>query len=426
MRPSPFRVLPPVFAGLLLAGFIASCGQASPSRPGGQGGAAGGSSAGVGGGLIVGSTGGAAGNNACATTSAEAMLVKQPVDIILVLDNSGSMADELAAVEQNINVNFANILNTAAVDYRVILISRHRKDVRAASGESSTSICVEAPLSRLPLCPSPTNPISVPAPVFSDRFFQYNVKIESHDSFETGILAGYRSADARTNLTTMGWKEWLRPQTKKVFLELSDDDEGAAGDTNILTVDAFLTQLTQLAPEFGRDAQHPTFVFHSIVGLVEKAMPTAAYLPDEPIQMARCTGNGDNVTNAGPTYQELSRRTGGLRFPICQFSGYRAVFQTIADDVITQSRLACDFAIPPSPAGSSIDLTKVAVNYAKGDMSGNVQFGQAATQADCQSNAFYIQDNRIFLCNDTCRTVQADTMASVNVLFTCNSTIIVK
>jgi len=77
------------------------------------------------GGLSVDSTGdaGTAGGGAnCATTSAGAMLVKQPVDIILVLDNSGSMADELAA----------------AVDYRVILISRHRKDVRAMSGESST------------------------------------------------------------------------------------------------------------------------------------------------------------------------------------------------------------------------------------------------------------------------------------------------
>jgi hypothetical protein len=47
-------------------------------------------------------------------------------------------------------------------------------------------------------------------------------------------------------------------------------------------------------------------------------------------------------------------------------------------------------------------------------------------QADCQSNAFYIQDSRIFLCPDTCNTVQADEMASVDVLFTCQSTIIVK
>jgi hypothetical protein len=384
---------------------------------------------GASGGMIgntAGAPNGAGGGDTCATVSAGAMLVKQPVDIILVLDNSGSMADELAAVEQNINVNFANILNAADVDYRVILVSRHRKDVRAASGESSTSICVEAPLSGLAQCPSPANPTSVPAPVFSARFFQYNVKIESHDSFETGILAGYHSPDTRTNLTTAGWKEWLRARTKKVFLEMTDDDEGVAGDSDILTVDAFLTQLAAMAPEFGADAQHPNFVFHSIVGLAEKMDPTAAYQPSEPIQMARCTGNGDSVANAGMTYQDLSRRTGGLRFPICQFSGYDVVFHTIANDVITQSRLACDFPIPPSPAGGTLDLTKVAVRYTKGNGSGSIDFGQAATPADCQSDAFYIQDNRIHLCTDTCSTVQADSGASVDVLFTCKSTIIIK
>ena len=379
------------------------------------------------GGLSVDSDAGTAGGGAnCATTSAGAMLVKQPVDIILVLDNSGSMADELAAAEQNINVNFAQILAAAAVDYRVILISRHRKDVRAMSGESSTSVCVEAPLSGLAKCPSAANPASVAAPVFSDRFFQYNVKIESHDSFETGILAGYHSPDARTHLTTVGWKEWLRPNAKKVFLEMSDDDEGVGDDTQILTVDQLITQLITMAPEFGRDAQHLNFVFHSIVGLAEKAPATSAYLPTEPVQREICTGNADDVTNPAPTYQELSRRTGGLRFPIRQFAGYDTVFHAIAEDVIMKSQLACDFAIPPPPEGETLDLGKVAVKYTKGDGSGAVEFGQALTQGDCQSNAFYIKDNRIFLCTDTCSTVEADSMASVDVLFTCASTIIVK
>src|SRR5437773_494581 len=70
-------------------------GGSGPSAGGGSG-----ANSGSLGGLNVGSTGdsGTAGDT-CATTSAGAMLVKQPVDIILVLDNSGSMADELSAVE---------------------------------------------------------------------------------------------------------------------------------------------------------------------------------------------------------------------------------------------------------------------------------------------------------------------------------------
>jgi hypothetical protein len=156
----------------------------------------------------------------CATVSAAATLIKEPVDIILVLDNSGSMADELDAVEQNINRNFANILQQSGVDYRVILISRQRKDARSESEEASTSICVSTPLSGLASCPGPK-------PVNSERFFQYSIKIESTNSFDR-ILSTYNAKDT-FSLTKVGWSEWLRPGAKKVFLELTDDNARAVG-----------------------------------------------------------------------------------------------------------------------------------------------------------------------------------------------------
>jgi hypothetical protein len=348
----------------------------------------------------------------CATTSATPTLTQQPVDIILVLDNSGSMADELDAVEKNINLNFANILQKSGVDYRVILISRHRRDVRAASGESSTSICVSSPLSGLAVCPGPV-------PVLSDRFFQYSIKIESTDSFDQ-ILATYNARDQKFDLTTVGWSEWLRPGAKKVFLEMTDDNAA-------LPVDTFLQRLTALAPaQFGADAAHPTFVFHSIIGIQQKAPPTTPYAPAEPIQMATCSGGGDSVANAGLAYQDLSKRTGGLRFPICEFASYDTVFTTIANDVVVKAQLACDFDIPKADANQELDLSKVAVAFTKGGASSPTQFGQAKTSAACEPNAFYIENNHIFLCPDTCAMVQADGAAKVDVLFTCQSTIIVK
>ena len=69
---------------------------------------------------------------ACVRSNEQATLVKLPVDIILLLDNSGSMSDELEAVEANINRNFAEILAESGVDYRMILISRHREEPRHA------------------------------------------------------------------------------------------------------------------------------------------------------------------------------------------------------------------------------------------------------------------------------------------------------
>jgi len=121
----------------------------------------------------------------------------------------------------------------------------------------------------------------------------------------------------------------------------------------------------------------------------------------------------------------LSQRTGGLRFPICEFAGFNVVFQRIAEDVITRTRVACDFDIPAPPAGSTLDLEKVAVNHTKGDGSGTVQYLQAPTSADCQPDAFYIENNHVYLCPDTCAIVQADTAALVNVVFACESKIIV-
>lgn len=385
----------------------------------------GGSGAGSGGGFVLNmggasagmppigtSMGGAGGNgDTCAATSAQATLIKQPVDIVLVLDNSGSMQDELDAVEKNINVKFASILQESGVDYRVILISRHRRGPRTESGEASTSVCVSAPLSGLAACPAD-------APVNSERFYQYSIKIESTDSFDR-ILSTYNQPD-KFKLTMVGWSEWLRPGAKKVFLEMTDDNA-------VMAIDTFVQKLSALSPaNFGTDVAHPTFVFHSIVGLQQKAPVTTPYLATEPVQMATCTGGNNTVANVGVGYQELSRRTGGLRFPLCAFESYDAVFSTIANDVVTKSQLACDFDIPTPSNGQELDLSKVAVAFSQDGASAPVQFGQAKTSAECQAGAFYIESNHIYLCPETCTQVKAGNGAKVDVLFTCQSQIIVK
>lgn len=364
-------------------------------------------------------------DEACVIDEAQAELVEQPVDIILVLDNSGSMDDELQAVEENINVNFASILIDSNVDYRVILISRHREEPRESSESASTSICVTTPLSSLAACPTEGGPVLTveDGPVFSERFFQYSTKVESDDSFDVALGTYFPPAeddleDAYDN-APLGWSEWLRPGAKKVFLELTDDNED-------MSATAFVSELIELAPEhFGSDAQNPSFVFHSIVGLAEKDPPTAAYLADEPLQENECTGNDGDVTSAGVTYQELSRMTGGLRFPLCQFDAYDVVFRRIAEDVVQTSTLACDFPIPAAPAGSTLDLNNVAIQYTPGTGATPIQFGQAPAATGCQADAFYIANDRLNLCPEACSTIRSDPSASVTVLFTCESQLIV-
>jgi len=390
-------------------------------------GGSGGSTTGVGGSISTAGaggtgTGGSAG--ACQTASADATLVREPVDIIVVLDNSGSMSEEMGAAEQNINVNFASILDEAQADYRVILLSRHRQGEREGTGESeaNTSICVSTPLSALASCPSEE-------PMFSDRFFQWGGKIESWDAMNWMIDA-YDTPpedDDAAAVAPNGYGEWLRAGAQKVFVVMTDDDEANDEDDTPLTLDSFLAGLSAKdAASFGTpDA--PSFIFHSIIGVLEKSDPTAPYEPTEPLVTEVCESNGADIEATGATYQELSMLTGGLRFPLCQFPGYDAVFRAIAENVIVKSEIACEFDIPAPPAGTLLDLDKVAVQKTSPG-GAESQFLQAPTLDDCQADAFYIDRvaNQVHLCPEACEAVRADPLANVDVLFTCMSTLIVK
>src|SRR5205809_1095005 len=62
---------------------------------------------------------------ACAMASAHATLVRMPVDLIFIIDNSGSMSDEIHGVETNINTNFVDIIKKSGLDYRVIMLTHY-------------------------------------------------------------------------------------------------------------------------------------------------------------------------------------------------------------------------------------------------------------------------------------------------------------
>ncbi|MES1177985.1 MAG: hypothetical protein ABUL62_26925 [Myxococcales bacterium] len=349
----------------------------------------------------------AAGAESCATQKADAAITKLPVDIIVVIDNSGSMQDEIDAVAKSINVNFANVLQTSGVDYRVILISRHEKKGR------QTSICVTAPLSGNTACPPTPD-----QPAFTERFYQYSLKVDSLNSLELITSTYNATLPDEFKLAPMGWSAWLRPTATKVFLEITDDNS-----TTMTSAD-FDAKLLALSPEnFGTTARRK-YTFHSIIGIGEKPMPTDAWLPTEAMQTSLCTGNGDTVENAGPAYQELSRLTGGLRFPICQFTAFNTVFETIANNVASHAGIACEFAIPSAPADRELDLAKVAVSYDAGDGTPLKTYGQAMSAAACVPDAFYIDaaTQKIELCPEACAAAQNGLKPTINVLFTCADT----
>src|SRR5688572_11439416 len=79
---------------------------------------------------------GAGGVAACASVTEKAELSRMPLDIVFMLDVSASMIEQMAAVKQRINEDFAQIIEDSGVDYRVIMIAPYASD----------GFCVPAPL----------------------------------------------------------------------------------------------------------------------------------------------------------------------------------------------------------------------------------------------------------------------------------------
>lgn len=341
--------------------------------------------------------------SACVGSSFAVELVREPVDIIIALDNSGSMGNEARGVEETINGDFAAILEQSGVDYRVILVSEHRE--RSAQ---DTAVCITGPLSTLTACPASE-------PGLSERFFHYSTDIGSGNSFDVLLETYDGQREDDFGLAPLGWSQWLRPGAKKVFLEFSDDNANMSSTE-------FLSSLTALAPEhFGPAPNQYQFVWHSIVGLAERADPTEPYAPADPVEEEECEGS---VFNAGTSYQELSRLTGGLRFPICKSDGYDAVFRRIASDVAESRALGCSFTTPPPPPGLVLNMDEIAVSYKPGGQGAPQQLGRVELSDRCGADAFLVEAGVIHLCPSACEQITADPRASVDVLFTCRDTLL--
>ncbi|MFO0579173.1 MAG: hypothetical protein U1A78_34670 [Polyangia bacterium] len=337
---------------------------------------------------------------ACRNVRADAALSKRPVDIIFVIDNSGSMTDEIVAVQNNLNTNFADIIGTSGLDYRVVMVTSHG-DARARQ-----SICVSKPLSSVDCSPVPLLPGNNPP-----RFYHYSIEIESTDSLRR-LLNSYNGVEKdQFGLAPLGWSQWLRSDAFKVFIEITDDESA-------LDEVAFETELFAKTPRHFGDATNRNYVFHTIGGLRENSPATKPWEATDPLQLSKCTRGGGAV-NASTKYQRLSIRTGGLRFPICEYGSFDSIFRAIASGVIAGSKIDCSFPLPTPPAGDTIDPSSVGLEYTPMGTGALVTFRQVANAAACAPASFYLERDRVVLCPDACSVVQRDARAKLQVVYSC-------
>ena len=313
---------------------------------------------------------------------------------------AGSMSGEILQVQNNISNNFADIIDNSGLDFRIVMLARH------GNVNPDESVCINAPLSGADCA------AGIPAqPVNTATFFQYSVEIGSRDSLQL-ILSTYNQPD-EFGLFPNGWSAVLRDDSVKIFVEITDDDE-------TLSADDFETGLFALQPALFGDATNRNYIFHSIVGLLENNPATDPILPTDPIRNQLCTTvQGNGAVREGAIFQELSIRTEGLRFPICQLDSFDAVFQSIALGVVDGAVIDCSFPAPLPPVGQLLDLNGALIIYTPGDGSANQTFEQVVDAASCTAGAFFIENDIFNLCAETCSVVQADATAQLSVQAPC-------
>jgi hypothetical protein len=236
----------------------------------------------------------------CGSVRAAAELERGPVDIIIALDTSLSMAPQVCNVSTNLTA-FA-----AAVGASSHVVSVYEMGLLGAA----TAL----------LCGNPDPLAATPLASDATRYLHRAVNVDSWN--------------ALTQLNTQfdTYRSFLRPAAATHFIVVSDDQsDPLRGGT--LAAD-FKAQMEQ---KLGHD-----FSFHSIVADGQ----------------AGCIGSA-----VGTEYLTLSDQTGGQKLSICA-TDWSVVFKKLEAAVISSAPIPCDFEVPEPPKGDELDPEAVQVVFA--------------------------------------------------------------
>lgn len=318
------------------------------------------------------------GDTTCATT--EVVAAKPPVDVILVIDQSGSMSDDIARVKANIN-KLSDYLKATGLDYRVVMVAK--------VGTGTFDMCTPPPLGgAATLCTDTTKPLRNSNPPI---YRTSNQVIASTNALSL-LLSTYDSATVG-----IGWQDALRADAFKAIIPITDDNSALAAAT-------FDTSLLAKAPAgmFGTATARKYAAF--------PIMGSSTY-PSE----VKC---GTTMVNNGPQYVSLVKLTGGKWFPLCA-TDFGPLFTDIAKSIA--AKVACELTVPPPPAGEVFDPGKVNVLYTP-STGGSVPVARDDSKP-CAGGAngwqYSTDGKKIFLCGTACSGLKADPGGKVSVQFGC-------
>jgi hypothetical protein len=317
----------------------------------------------------------------CRSVSGESSLQPSAVDILVTIDNSGSMTEEAEQTRANMN-RFVEILAESGLDYRVVLIS-------APDGDAG--VCVPGPLGS-----GPPDCLSGP----EGRLRAIHDEVGSRDAPER-VLENYPD-----------YVDFLRPEAVKVFIWITDDQ---ARD---YTADSFREALAALEPA----GMFADTIHNAIVGFYGDTPATwntegagdcesLANVGDRYLRLASCLTDDD---------EPIAECVSGLSAKVCELD-WTEIFEGIAATVIRGVPVQCDFAIPDPPEGMTINFEDVRVTYTSGDATSEPL--TRVTMDSCTADGWYYDDEampeRVLLCPALCTRVQADEGARMDVGLGC-------
>jgi hypothetical protein len=320
----------------------------------------------------------------CGGVSQTAQNTLQPADIIIGIDTSGSMDEEIMFVQQNLNA-FSQQIIDSGVDVRVILIGTEGMTTMqmpgglfGGGGDQQNAICIGPPLGS-GMCPGDSNP-----PVYT----HINTEIGSNDILDVFVRAYPQYAPQ------------LRPDSLKTFVAVTDDD--AVSDEGQLMY-----------------SSAPAFI--SAVQMLDTTNP--AMWANWRYSSIYCFTQCEFAAAIGAVHADLVSMTGGVGGDLC-LQDFKTVFDALAKQVVETVTLSCDWEIPPPPDGEDFDKFKTNVLL---DLDGaSDPLGKAAGASGCgDQDGWHYDDEaiptKVVACPATCTRIQAAQNATVQLQFGCET-----
>lgn len=333
-------------------------------------------------------------DSACAATVEEATTTQLPVDIIWMVDNSASMQPAIAEVTAGLN-NFADLIDSKNLDYRVIMLAlRSKTSPVVINGSNRYPVCIPPPLAGDNNCAD------------GPRFFQSSVDIRSTQPLEQflGTLAqteGYKLGQEKGGDP---WFDKLRPEATKTIVVVTDDNARlTAGDFETFPGGQNPFNSLMLPPGILDPSWNGLFndyVFSGIYGWGSANDPSV-----------KCSyPNGTMPPSSGPTYTTLVTKTGGVRAKLCDgAAAWGPFFDAVANAVVETSKLACELTIP-TPQSGDLDPAAVNVQIVSNDVPTTLV--KVAGPGSCGPNGGWYYDNeaaptKVLLCPASCDLAQS-------------------